>query len=224
LIINAHSYYSLRYGTIPVKELVSKAALLGIKTLALTDINNTTGIIDFVKACKQNGIKPIAGIEFRSNGLLRYIGLAVNNEGFRELNEFLSQHNLEEAPLPERPPDFANVFIIWPLNNIPRHRLRDHEHIGIKPGEITKMMTLSSRFARSKLVILHTVTFINRDDFVLHQNLRAIDNNTLITMLTPRAFRLRSTPNFTLTTQLNFTGFKFSLPSFSTFQNHLTLL
>ena len=47
-------------------------------------------------------------------------------------------------------------------------------------------MTLSSRFARSKLVILHTVTFINRDDFVLHQNLRAIDNNTLITMLTPR--------------------------------------
>ncbi len=48
------------------------------------------------------------------------------------------------------------------------------------------MMTLSSRFARSKLVILHTVTFINRDDFVLHQNLRAIDNNTLITMLTPR--------------------------------------
>ncbi len=134
MIINAHSYYSLRYGTIPVKELVSKAALLGIKTLALTDINNTTGIIDFVKACKQNGIKPIAGIEFRSNGLLRYIGLAVNNEGFRELNEFLSQHNLEEAPLPERPPDFANVFIIWPLNNIPRHRLRDHEHIGIKPG------------------------------------------------------------------------------------------
>jgi len=186
LIINAHSYYSLRYGTIPVKELVSKAALLGIKTLALTDINNTTGIIDFVKACKQNGIKPIAGIEFRSNGLLRYIGLAVNNEGFRELNEFLSQHNLEEAPLPERPPDFANVFIIWPLNNIPHHRLRDHEHIGIKPGEITKMMTLSSRFARSKLVILHTVTFINRDDFVLHQNFRAIDNNTLITMLTPR--------------------------------------
>ncbi len=45
--------------------------------------------MDFVKVCKENGIKPIAGIEFSRGDELLYIGSGKNNEGFRELNEFL---------------------------------------------------------------------------------------------------------------------------------------
>ncbi len=186
MILNAHSYYSLRYGTIPVEELVTKAAKLKIETFALTDINNSTGIIDFVKTCKQVGVRPVAGIEFRRNEQLLYIGIAMNNEGFRELNEFLSQHNLEETPLPDRPPDFANVFVIWPFSNPPEHQLRDYEFIGIRPEEVRKMVTSPFGANRSRLVMLHPVTFLDQDGFLLHQNLRAIDKNTLITKLTPQ--------------------------------------
>jgi error-prone DNA polymerase len=186
LILNAHSYYSLRYGTIPVEQLAAEAAKLGTETLALTDINNSTGIIDFVKACKQESVKPVAGMEFRRDEQLLYIGIAMNNEGFRELNEFLSQHNLEQTPLPDRPPDFANVFVIWPFLNPPEHQLRDYEFIGIRPEEVRKMVTSPLGANRSKLVMLHPVTFLDPEGFLLHQNLRAIDKNTLITKLAPQ--------------------------------------
>jgi len=186
LIINAHSYYSLRYGTIPVEELVADAVGMGIESLALTDINNSTGTIDFVKTCKQHGIKPVAGMEFRQDERLLYIGIAINNEGFRELNEFLSEHNLEQKPLPEQPPDFANVLVIWPFTQIPDRRLSDNEFIGIRPEEVRKMVTSPLCSDHRKLVILHTVSFKDNDGYLLHQNLRAIDKNTLITKLTPQ--------------------------------------
>lgn len=186
MILNAHSYYSLRYGTIPVEELVADAARMGIESLALTDINNTTGTIDFVKACRQQGIKPVAGIEFRLDDRLLYIGIAINNEGFRELNEFLSEHNLEQKPLPEQPPDFSNVLIIWPFTQIPGRRLSGNEFIGIRPEEVRKMITSPLCSDHRKLVILHTVTYVDEAGYLLHQNLRAIDKNTLITKLTPQ--------------------------------------
>ena len=66
MYINCHSYYSLRYGTLSVEKLVERAAELGIQALALTDINNSTGIMDFIAVCGEYGIKPIAGIEFRN--------------------------------------------------------------------------------------------------------------------------------------------------------------
>ena len=66
MYLNCHSYYSLRYGTMAVETLVEEASRLGIGTLALTDINNSTGMVDFVRSCNDHGIHPIAGIEFRN--------------------------------------------------------------------------------------------------------------------------------------------------------------
>ena len=90
MYLNCHSYFSLRYGTIAVQDLVNKAVELGIGCLALTDINNTSGVFDFVKACNAANIRPIVGVEFRNGDELKYICLAKNNEGFREINYFLT--------------------------------------------------------------------------------------------------------------------------------------
>jgi DNA polymerase-3 subunit alpha len=62
MYLNCHSYYSLRYGTLTIEELVQQAKQLNIKTLALTDINSSQGIMDFIKECNENDIQPIAGI------------------------------------------------------------------------------------------------------------------------------------------------------------------
>ena len=59
MYLNCHSYYSLRYGTIPVEDLVEEAAAKGVDAMALTDINVTTGIFDFIKACRKHGIHPL---------------------------------------------------------------------------------------------------------------------------------------------------------------------
>ncbi|WP_414693530.1 PHP domain-containing protein, partial [Pedobacter sp.] len=47
MYLNVHSQYSLRYGTMTVKKLVEEACERGIAQLVLTDINNSTGIMEF---------------------------------------------------------------------------------------------------------------------------------------------------------------------------------
>jgi DNA polymerase-3 subunit alpha len=183
MYLNAHSYYSLRYGTLPIEDLVSEAVLHGVKTLVLTDINNSTGIIDFVKACGEQGVKPVGGIEFRRDDKLLYIGIARNNKGFQELNEFLSHHNLNDLDLPDEPEDLPNVNFIFQFSDFPKRKLRDNEFVGIKPHEVRKLVTSPFHADQSKLVILQPVTFKNEDGFLLHKNLRAINKNTLITKL-----------------------------------------
>ena len=82
-----NSYYSLRYGTISIGQIPGLALEAGAEAALLTDINNTSGTIDFVKACKKSGLRPMAGVEFREGNRLLYTGIAENNRGFKELNE-----------------------------------------------------------------------------------------------------------------------------------------
>ena len=118
MYINCHSYNSLRYGTLTVERLSELAAAAGVERLVLTDINNTTGVPDFVRECRSRNITPAAGIEFRDGNRLLYIGIARNNEGFRELNEFLTRHNISGDPLPPCPPSFPNAYVIYPAGGI----------------------------------------------------------------------------------------------------------
>jgi len=99
MYLNCHTYYSLRYGTMSVEQLAQKAAAERIGCIALTDINNSTAVPEFAGECIKNNISPVAGIEFRNDNELLYIGIARNNAGLRELNEFLSKHNFEKRPL-----------------------------------------------------------------------------------------------------------------------------
>ena len=98
-------------------------------------------IIDFVKACKENNIKPIAGIEFRKNDKLLYTGIAKNNNGFMKLNEFLSRHNIEKTELPDLADELEDVFFIYPFKRDSNHKLKENEFIGIKPEEINKIFS-----------------------------------------------------------------------------------
>lgn len=181
MYLNCHSNYSLRFGTIPPESLVEEAKKYKVDFLAITDINCTTGVFDFVKACRESGIKPIVGVEFRKGDQLLYIGLAKSLEGFRELNELLTKTNLGEMPLPLQSPYFRDVYVIYPSANIPTI-LQSHEFIGIKPSELKRFKNpLLKRL--DKLVCLHPVTFRNPDEYELHRLLRCIDHNILLSYL-----------------------------------------
>ena len=183
MYLNAHSYYSLRYGTLSPEDLVKESSKRGIKAIALTDINNSTGIPDFVKLCRKEKIKPVPGIDFRDGDQQLYIGLAENNEGFRELNSFLSRHNLTGTPLPQFAPAFKNVWVIYPFGSRLPDNLRDNEFIGIPPYAVRKL--LSSKLPGSKMVILQNATFTDKEGYEVHCHLRAIDHNTLLSKLKP---------------------------------------
>ncbi len=182
---NAHSYYSLRYGTLSPEQLVEMAGKYGLETLGLTDINNSTGIMDFVKLCGEAGIRPLAGMEFRDGDKLLYAGLARNNDGFREMNEFLTRHNMEETPLPHRPPPFSQCYVIYPFGPDAPRDLRDNERIGVRPEHARRLISSSFSHDQKALVLQHPVTFADKKGYFLHRNLRAIDHNILISRLEP---------------------------------------
>ncbi|HQK68339.1 MAG TPA: DNA polymerase III subunit alpha [Bacteroidales bacterium] len=184
MYLNCHSYYSLRYGTMSVEQLVQKAKVAGAQTITLTDINNSTAIPEFVKECGKNNVRPVAGIEFRNGNELLYIGIARNNNGLRELNEFLSKHNIEKTDLPLSAPPFSEACIIYPFNKYPKRKLSDNERIGIRPGEANRLLTLSMS-EKSRMVILNPVTLAGNEDLFIHRCLRAIDNNILLSHLKP---------------------------------------
>lgn len=183
MYLNCHSFHSLRYGTIPLVDLINQAVTCGVKAMALTDINTVTGIYDFIKGCYAAGIKPLVGIEFRAQNTMRYIGLAKNADGLAEMNRFLTSYNFSGEILPVFAPEFASVFIIYTLENAPE-TLRDNEFIGISPEEVSKLFSLELKSKISKMVVLQPVTFRTKKEFNLHKILRAVDLNVLLSKLT----------------------------------------
>ncbi len=61
--LNVHSQFSILDSTASVSALVEKAKSYKIGSLALTDVGNLYGAVDFYKACKTAGIKSILGCE-----------------------------------------------------------------------------------------------------------------------------------------------------------------
>ena len=61
--LHVHSEFSLLDGANRIKDLPVRAKELGMDAMAITDHGVMFGAIDFYKACKENGVKPILGCE-----------------------------------------------------------------------------------------------------------------------------------------------------------------
>ena len=101
--LHIHSEFSLLDGANRIKDIPARAKELGMDAIALTDHGVMYGAIDFYKACKKEGIKPIIGCEVyvapRSrfdkepnidNKYFHLILLAKNNQGYKNLSKLVS--------------------------------------------------------------------------------------------------------------------------------------
>jgi DNA polymerase-3 subunit alpha len=168
---------------------VRTAAENGVSTLALTNINATCDAWDFVQYCREQNIRPILGAEVRNGHRLLYVLLAANNNGFRWINEFLSEHLLSKKDFPEtteESPFFDNPadgFVIYPLGAKAPEQLLENERIGILPTEVNKLFRIPVASFPGKFVVRQPVTFQNRTYYNLHRLLRAVDRNVLLSQL-----------------------------------------
>ncbi len=61
--LHNHTHFSLLDGLTKIKPLVTRTKELGMEAVAITDHGTLSGVIEFYKECKKQGIKPIIGIE-----------------------------------------------------------------------------------------------------------------------------------------------------------------
>lgn len=186
MYLNCHSYYSLRFGTFSETDLLDLAQANGLDAIALTDINNTSACLNFVRHAKKRKIKAVIGIDFRVGAQQNYVGLAKNNAGFKQLNQFLSQHSEQKLKLPDVAPAFDDAFIIYPFEKIlqlNKTTFLENEFVGVSIDDLRKLRFSKIKQQKSKIVLLQPVTVRDKKDFNAHRLLRAIDNNTLLSKL-----------------------------------------
>jgi len=183
MLLNCHTWFSLKYGAISPEELLKELSAKGYPEFALTDINNTSASLDFIRLAKRFDIRPILGIDFRNGIDQKFIALAKNNSAFHQLNEFLTKQLLYKIKFNDEAPEIENTFIIYPFKRKKFSKLKENEFVGIKSSELAKLPFSEWRFHLNKLVILQPISFRNKRDYNIHRLLRAIDNNTLLSQL-----------------------------------------
>lgn len=98
--LHVHTEYSLLDGSSKIKELAHRVKELGMDSIAITDHGVMYGVIDFYKACKAEGVKPIIGCEVyvtggsrhvKESGYYHLVLLAENDKGYHNLMKIVTR-------------------------------------------------------------------------------------------------------------------------------------
>ena len=110
------SHWSIGHGVASVPELVAWAAARALPALALTDLENLSGAVEFHHRCRASGIRPILGVELRRGFLSsgrrshpgaragRLVLLARNATGYRSLCRIVSRRRADRSADPGADP------------------------------------------------------------------------------------------------------------------------
>jgi DNA polymerase-3 subunit alpha len=95
--LRLHSEFSIVDGIVRLDEAVARAAADGMGALALTDLGNVFGMVDFYKAARKSGVKPIVGCDVwitndaERDKAHRLLLLVRSHAGYLRLNELLTR-------------------------------------------------------------------------------------------------------------------------------------
>ena len=187
MLVNSHSYYSLRYGVLSPKEWLAFFESQPWPVMAITDINNTSACMTVLYLLRNHPKKrAVIGVDFRNGITPCYVALAKNWEGFRQINDHLSEHLHRKQRFSSRAPVAAlkDAWIIYPLESLPPDApLAPNELIGVGADQL-RFLHLSPHTSRQhKLIAMPTATFRGKRDHNAHRLLRAIDENALLSKL-----------------------------------------
>lgn len=106
--LHVHTEYSLLDGSGKVEKLVERAKELGMSSLAITDHGSMYGCVEFYKAAKEQGVKPILGCEVyvvpkslyikqndRENEIYHLVLLVKNEIGYSNLMKIVSKASID---------------------------------------------------------------------------------------------------------------------------------
>lgn len=189
------SSYSLLHSPAKLTELVEQSKDRGYSAIALTDINNLYGSIDFYKYAKKNGIKPIIGLTIEISGVIdtenKYdlILLAKNDLGYKNLIKISSivMSDKEATSISELKDYLSGLFVITPASDAEilntdvaqyvkiMQELTDPKSfycgVSLYAGQIdnVKNIRMTAESQAVPLVALGDVRYVDKDDHLAYQ-------------------------------------------------------
>ncbi|MFH1038742.1 MAG: DNA polymerase III subunit alpha [PVC group bacterium] len=203
--LHCHSYYSFLRGTASPAELALGAAERRMGALALTDRDGIYGAVEFYRACRETGIKPILGVELTEKPSpggreRRAVLLARNRGGWERICELTTARHLAD--------DFSlvgavreageDVFILTAHPELVPSPAPPTCFLELTPGMSARRMRELSRAAESHRIVLaaaNDLHFPDRADDPLFRLLAAIRARTA-GEATPDTGKTRSDPRF----------------------------
>ena len=185
-MLRCRSWFSLRYGTLSPRQLLELLVENGYGCAALTDINTTSGCIDFMRHAAELGIHAVVGVEFKDGLDTRFVALAKDQIGFEMICRLLSAVLCGEQVAPPEAPEhwIEHVAVVYPLSHCPERVLRNNEFYGLTRFDLRKSNIRKAALLR-KSVFFQPFTFSSPLQYNMHRLLRAIDSNTLLSKLDP---------------------------------------
>jgi DNA-directed DNA polymerase III PolC len=203
--LHVHSYYSLMEGAVSVEDIIQKAKDFSLPAVALTDTNGMYGLIEFNKKAAGAKIKPLLGayIDDPSDKEINAVFIARNTEGYADLCRIITSRKLLES-MPPAEDNFSlikllhnyfpNLFIVTSslklLQNIPVNE-NTRKNIFVELIAVKKYESAARNiyeFANSKklaYIASNPVYFLNKEDYILHQVLRTINERGTIENISP---------------------------------------
>ncbi len=165
--LQVHSHYSL-LGALPkIPQLVARAQAQGCTALALTDLGNLYGAIEFYKECKSAGLKPIIGLEAALGEGARILLYAENEAGYKNLLALVTASHMA-------PHDGKPVVTKEMLMQYKEGLIAVVPHVkGANPAEYKNIFGEKNFYTG---VALHEIFYMDPDDRRAWETLRAIEN------------------------------------------------
>jgi error-prone DNA polymerase len=167
-------------------ELCAAAAKMGMRALALTDVNGVYGSVRFWETASDHGLRPILGADVITDNR-RAVLLAESAHGYERMCEVLTGRHLDEDAfsLSRALSDDREGLVILSgdtgfIETLLKAGVREDIYVALPPGKDTRSLL---RFAKDKKltpVAVGDVYFTRPEQYGLHKLLRAIDQNTTL--------------------------------------------
>ena len=179
--LHVHTEYSLLDGSSKIKELVQRVKDLGMDSIAITDHGVMYGVIDFYRAAKEVGIKPILGCEIyvtlgsrfeKETGKSKYhhlVLLAENDVGYHNLMKIVSR-------------GFTEGFYYKPRVD---YEVLEQYHEGIialsacLAGEVSSLL-MQGFYEEAKKAALHLESVFGKGNFFLEMQDHGIEAQRIV--------------------------------------------
>ncbi|HHS12842.1 MAG TPA: DNA polymerase III subunit alpha [bacterium] len=187
--LHVHSHYSFMRG-IPDPETLCRAARrAGMKQVALTDRNGLYGLIFFLQAARETGIRPILGAEVETASE-RAVCLAKTADGYANLCRILTERHLNR--------DFSLFQALRQFGGglaVLTDSIRMLQGLGrsvdgyaeLRAGYPFRSVLEAARSADIPAAATTGASFLLPGDYDFHRLMRAVDLNTKLSRLPPSA-------------------------------------